>query len=227
MNTKRVLATLGVVVVLLATGGAEETRVFAAPSREDGGEPVVERPLEVGRFTAIELRGAWKLQFTPASEYRVVLAGDPEIIEAAKVSTDGDRLGIHLEEYSVQDRSLRIVIAAPTLTALTVAGAVDGRIVGLDAAQLAVVTQGASNLVFEDSTIGDLMLNTEGAANIDLDASSVTNAVLDLAGASQLKINLNGGSLTGRVRGVGNIRYTGDAGNVDLDTAAAVKISRK
>ena len=181
----------------------------------------------MGRVAAIELRGAWKLQFTPASEYRVVLAGDPEIIEAAKVSTDGDRLGIHLEEYSVQDRSLRIVIAAPTLTALTVAGAVDGRIVGLDAAQLAVVTQGASNLVFEDSTIGDLMLNTEGAANIDLDASSVTNAVLDLAGASQLKINLNGGSLTGRVRGVGNIRYTGDADNVDLDTAAAVKISRK
>ena len=71
------------------------------------------------------------------------------------------------------------------------------------------------------------MLKTEGAANIDLDASSVTNAVLDMAGASQLKINLNGGSLTGRVRGVGNIRYTGDAGSVALDTVALVKISRK
>ena len=201
--------------------------MFAAPTREDGGGPVVERPLEVGRFAAIELRGAWKLRFTRASEYRVVLAGDPEIVEAARVSTDGDRLGIHLEKYSKQDRSLRITIAAPTLTALTVAGAVDGRIVELDAAQLAVVTEGASHLVFEDSTIGDLMLKTKGAANIDLDASSVTNAVLDMAGASQLKINLNGGSLTGRVRGVGNIRYSGDAGSVDLDTVASVRISRK
>ena len=43
----------------------------------------------------------------------------------------------------------------------------------------------------------------------------------------QLKISLNGGSLTGRVRGVGNIRYTGEVRSVDFDTAALVKVSRK
>lgn len=72
-----------------------------------------------------------------------------------------------------------------------------------------------------------MKLETEGAANVNLDASSVDNAVLDMAGVSQLKINLNGGSLSGRVRGVGNIRYTGAAGSVDLDTVALVKVSRK
>ena len=113
----------------------------------------MERPLEVGRFADLELRGAWKLQLT-------------------------------------------------------------------------VVTKGASNLVFEDSTIGNLMLETEGAANVNRDASLVENTVLEMAGASQLKINLNGGSLTGRVRGVGNIRYTGAASCVDLDTVALVNVSR-
>ncbi len=48
-----------------------------------------------------------------------------------------------------------------------------------------------------------------------------------MAGTSQIRINLNGGSLTGRVRGVGNIRYTGDAGHVDLDTWGLVNIARK
>ena len=134
---------------------------------------------------------------------------------------------MNTSRFSREDRSVRIVITAPTLAALTVAGAVDGRIVGLAAAQLTVVTKGASNLVFEDSTIGDLKLETEGAANVNLDAASVDNAVLDMAGVSQLKINLNGGSLSGRVRGVGNIRYTGAAGSVDLDTVALVKVSRK
>ena len=227
MRTNRTLATLGVVVVLLIAAGMAGMRVFAAPSREDGGGPVVKRPLDVGRFTSIELRGAWKLQFTRASQYRVVLAGDPEFIDATEVSTDGDRLGIYLEQHSDEDRGMRITIAAPTLTALTVAGAVDGRIVELDADQVAVVTKGASNLVFVDSTIGDLALTTEGATNINLEASSVTNAVLDMAGASQLKINLSGGSLTGRVRGAGNIRYSGDADAVGLDTAGLVKVSRK
>lgn len=61
---------------------------------------------------------------------------------------------MNTSRFSREDRSVRIVITAPTLAALTVAGAVDGRIVGLAAAQLTVVTKGASNLVFEDCTIG-------------------------------------------------------------------------
>ena len=226
MNVNRMPATAAVVLGLLIVGSVAGVPVFAAAASEDGG-PVVARQLEVGGFAEIKLRGAWKLQFTQASEYRVVLTGNQETVAAAEVSTDGDRLAIHLDDYSEEDRSLRIVITAPTLAALTVAGAVDGRIVGLEAAQLTVVTKGASNLVFVGSTVGDLVLETEGAANVDLEASLVANAVLDMAGSSQLKINLNGGSLTGRVRGVGNIRYTGDVGSVDLDTVALVKVSRK
>ena len=225
MNVKRMPATAGVVLGLLIVGSVAGIPVFAAAASEDGG-PIETRQLQVGGFAEIKLRGAWKLQFTQASEYSVVLTGSQEAVAAVEVSSDGDRLAIHLDGSSEDDRSPRIVIAAPTLAALSVAGAVDGRIVGLDAAQLTVVTRGASNLVFEDSTVGELVLETEGAANVNLEASLVENAVLDMAGASQLKINLNGGSLTGRVRGVGNIRYTGDASSVELDTVALVKVSR-
>ncbi len=230
-NTNRILATLGVVLVLLTVGALVAIRVFAAPGREhrEGGPAAdaAERQLAVERFTGVELHGGWKLQFTRASEYSAVLMGDRETVDAAEVSTAGDRLSIHLNGRIRDDRSVRIIITAPTISALTLAGAVDGRIAGLEATQLTVVTAGASKLVFKDSTIGDLMLETAGAANIDLGASLVENAVLDMAGASQLTINLNGGSLTGRVRGVGNVSYTGDASTVDLDTAALVKVGRK
>lgn len=225
MNVKRMRATAGVVLGLLIVGTVAGIPVFAAAASEDGG-PVVTRQLQVGGFAELKLRGAWKLQFTQASAYSVLLTGNQETVAAAEVLSDGDRLAIHLDDFAEEDRSLRIVITAPTLAALSVAGAVDGRIVGLDAPQLTVVTRGASNLVFEDSTVGELVLETAGAANVNLEASLVENAVLDMAGASQLKINLNGGSLTGRVRGVGNIRYTGDASSVELDTVALVKVSR-
>ena len=102
----------------------------------------------------------------------------------------------------------------------------DGRIVVLEAAQVTVVLRGASNLVFEDSTFGKAGAGDPGAANVNLEASLVENAVLDMAGASQLKINLNGGSLTGRVRGVDKIRYTGAASSVDLDMVALVTVNR-
>ena len=225
MNVNRMLATAGVVLGLLVVGSVAGIPVFAAAASEGGG-PVVTRQLQVSGFAELKLRGAWKLQFTQASEYSAVLTGNQETVAAAEVLSDGDRLAINLDEFSEEDRSLRISITAPTLAALTVAGAVDGRLVGLEAAQLTVVTKGASNLVFEDSTVGVLVLETEGAANVNLEASLVANAVLDMAGASQLKINLNGGSLTGRVRGVGNIRYTGDPSSVELDTVALVKVSR-
>ena len=55
----------------------------------------------------------------------------------------------------------------------------------------------------------------------------VENGVLDMSGASQLVINMNGGSLTGRVEGVGNVRYSGDVSSVDVDTDAIVRIRRR
>ena len=63
----------------------------------------------------------------------------------------------------------------------------------------------------------------DGWSSGDLGASEVGSAVLDMDGASQLMINMNGGTLTGRVRGVGNIRYRGDVSTVDLDTVALVR----
>ena len=95
MNTNRILATLGVVLVLLAAGVVVAIRVFAAPAQEDGG-PVVELELDVERFAGIELHGSWELQFTPADEYSAVLTGEPELVDSAEVSTDADRLIIRL-----------------------------------------------------------------------------------------------------------------------------------
>ena len=81
--------------------------------------------------------------------------------------------------------------------------------------------------MFEDSTVGELVLETAGGRQRQPGGVPGSKRGARMAGASQLKINLNGGSLTGRVRGVGNIRYTGAASSVELDTVAQVKVSRR
>ena len=225
MNTNRILATSGIVLVLLTAGIVVVIRVASA--REVSGGPEVGRHIEVERFAAIELGGGWDLQFMHASDYSAVLIGDQELVDTAEVSTAGDLLSIHLKGDVDGDRTVRIMITAPAIEALTLAGAVNGTIVGLDAAELTVLSDGATNLVFEDSIIGDLTLQTAGAANIDLGDSLVENGVLDMSGASQLLINMNGGSLTGRVEGVGNVRYCGDVSSVDVDTDGIVRIRRR
>ena len=96
MNVQRMPATAGVVLGLLITGSLAGIPVFAAAASEEGG-PVVTRQLQVGGFAELKLRGAWKLQFTQASEYSVVLTGNQETVAAAEVVSDGDRLAIHLD----------------------------------------------------------------------------------------------------------------------------------
>ncbi len=91
----------------------------AAPAREDGGT-VVERELDVERFAGIELLGGWELQFTRGNEYSAVLTGDQGLVDTAEVSTAGDRLSIHLKGNIEEDRTVRIIINAPSIEALAV-----------------------------------------------------------------------------------------------------------
>ncbi len=229
MYTNRILATSGVVLVLLTAGAVVAIRVFVAPAQENGenGDGLeFDRQIEVERFTAVELSGGWELHLTHATEYSAVLIGDQDLVDTAEVSTAGDRLSIFFRDVD-EDRTARIMITAPAIETLSLAGAVNGTIAGLDAAELTVLSEGATNLVFEDSTIGDLTLQTAGAANIDLGESLVENAVLDLAGANQLRLTMNGGSLTGRVEGVGNVRYSGETSSVNVDTEGIVRIRRR
>ncbi|MCY4372615.1 MAG: DUF2807 domain-containing protein [Spirochaetaceae bacterium] len=226
------MATSGIVLVLLTAGVVVAIRVFAAPAREDGDglefdrQIEGDRQIEIERFTAIALSGGWELHLTHAAEYSAVLIGDQDLVDTAEVSTAGDRLSIYFTDAD-EDRTARIMITAPAIETLSLAGVVNATVVGLDAAELTVRLDGATNLVFEDSTIGDLTLQTAGAGNIDLEESLVENAVLAMAGANQLRITMNGGSLTGRVEGVGNVRYSGETSSVNVDTEGIVRLRRR
>ena len=118
MNTNRILATSGIVLVLLTAGIVVVIRV--APAWEGSGGPDVDRHIEVERFAAIELGGGWDLQFTHASDYSAVLIGDQGLVDTAEVSTAGDRLSIHLKGNIEEDRTVRIIINAPSIEALAV-----------------------------------------------------------------------------------------------------------
>ena len=226
--SNRILTIFVVVLALLTAGIVVWARTIAPPlSRLDASGPDVERQLEVGQFSAVQLRGAWEVELTRAPEYRAVLVGPRGVVEAAEVSTAGGRLVILLSGAVDIGRAPRVIITAPTVAELSLAGAIDGRVVGLDAARLKVAATGAAELTFEQSTIGDLVLETSGAVDLDLADSLVENAALDLSGATELSITMNGGSLTGRVRGAGEIRYAGEVHSVDLDTSPAVDVRRR
>ena len=216
MYTNRILASSGVVLILLTAGVAVAIRVFSAPAGEDGDGLEFDRQIEgdrqidVERFTAIELSGGWELHLTHAAEYSAVLIGDQDLVDTAEVSTDGDRLSVIFRDVD-EDRTARIMITAPAIETLSLAGVVNGTVVGLDATELTVRLDGASNLVFEDSTIGDLTLQTAGAANVDLGRVAGRERRAR-PGGRQPAPDHHGRRIADRTsfEGVGNVRYSGE-----------------
>ena len=133
------------ILALLTVGIVVRARSIAAPVTPfDASGPDVERQLEVGQFSAVQLRGAWEVELTRAPEYRAVLVGPQGVVEAAEVSTAGGRLVIRLSGAVDIGRAPRVIITAPTVAEVSVAGAIDGRVVGLDAARLKVAATGAA-----------------------------------------------------------------------------------
>ena len=93
------------------------------------------------------------------------------------------------------------------LASVRFAGTADAREDGIETDALVVEVLGAAELRVDESTIGELTLLSSGAAEIDFSGSLVSDAHLDMAGASELDITMNGGVLSGRARGAGDVTY--------------------
>ncbi len=111
------------------------------------------------------------------------------------------------EFTSISTAEARITV--PDLKRMEVRGAANVSIGELDLSSFAVAIDGAANVSAVDATIDSLDLVVNGAANIDLSKASVTDAQVSLDGASNLEIAMDGGTLSGVLRGLGNVTYTG------------------
>ena len=106
---------------------------------------------------------------------------------------------------------LTATVTMPDLSALAIAGGADVQIRGIEADRFELSVDGAASVRASESRFGELHVTVQGATNIDFRDSLTVNAHVELDGASNLSIRMDGGSLTGTLRGVGNVSWTGTA----------------
>ncbi len=239
----RVLATVGIVVIAgtlifagytMVTGAVSRIGIFTRPSRvsvrserTDGGSMLPLVIGELGEFTSIAATGSWKVTIVRGDHSVQVYAAE-RAADQVRVSQSDGTLSLDLAPGTISlSDGLEAEISTPDLSRIDVRGGANVRIVGFDLESLALRIDGAASVAATDGTIGSLDLVVNGAANVDLSDSPVVDALVALDGASNLTIAMAGGELSGALRGVGNVTYTGDVSSESIRVEGLGRVRRR
>jgi len=98
---------------------------------------------------------------------------------------------------------------------------------GLSLDRLRVTVDGAASIRGVDMEIEELEVDVEGAGNVDFRRARVVNARVQADGASNVTMTMDGGRLTGVLRGVGNVSYGGEVSEESIRVEGWGKVRKR
>jgi hypothetical protein len=143
----------------------------------------------VGEFQSIEFRGAGHLVVTAGQPAAVAVTASPARLPAVVTQV---RKGVLVVEqtgafWHAGDANVTVDVHVPQLAGLTVTGAADATLSGLNGGQTILVLTGASRLTARGS-VDQLVTRVEGAARADLSQLVARQVVLTVNGAAQVAL---------------------------------------
>lgn len=178
-------------------------------------------------FTGIYTAGGWTVNVSAGEVHSVRVDGSEKALEQVEVFQRGDTLHLELKSgiRSVTGK-LTATVVVPDLERLEADGGVSINLTGFNLDSLEVEVDGAASLTARDGSIGDLSLDSAGAASFDFSRIKVKNAEVEMDGASDLDIWMDGGDLTGVLRGVGNVSFSGDVADESIRVEGLGRVRR-
>jgi len=239
MESNRRTVLISIVGIVAAIGlmvgvGFGLARRLGHPVRQVE-QPSAERSLEGGslsydldNFSQIVVLGGWSVSISQGSDYSVGVSASESALDAVEVSTRGDSLLLDLTSgIKSVTGNLAANIVLPDLKRLETSGGVKIDIRGFDLDSLEISAEGAANISAHNGRISDLQLKSQGAGTFDFTDVKVGSANIDMDGASNLEITMDGGDLTGALRGLGNVSYGGTVANESVRVDGLGRVHRK
>jgi hypothetical protein len=187
---------------------AGATLALAGCVERDTG-PVTTESRPVDTFTAIDFRGAAKVDVQVGPAPSLGITATPKTLAALKSRVEGGKLFLESGTgfWHSQPGKLEIRITVPELHAMSVSGAGDIEVAGLAGASLNLTLNGAADFN-ATGRIGMLTVAMNGAGDMDLSRLEATDATVVVNGAGSMDVNATG-TLVATVNGVGSIDYYG------------------
>jgi hypothetical protein len=179
--------------------------------------PVSSEQRNVDDFHSIDLRGAADVNVSVGASRSVTLTASTEALRDITTNVQNGVLIVNTKSGGWKlfgpRRKIEVHLALPILNALTVNGAGNVKIEGIQGSAVALVLQGAGNVEASGSTSA-LNARLNGAGNMDLARLRAGDATVAVNGAGNLELYVSG-SLQASVNGVGAITYIGNPRTVE------------
>lgn len=215
------ILALTAVVVLIATG--------CNINCVKGTGPVVERNMEVGTFTGIEVGGSIRVNIEKGPEQKITVSAQPELIDLLNTEVKGNVWNIRTSKCWSSDAEFTVHIITPSqLSSINVHGSSDvstDDVFGTGRTELSTGGSGSISVSGINEKKLELSISGSGAITIrgtcsELNASLSGSGDLDgkelTANEAELKVSGSGNAtitaiskLKAKVSGSGEVRYGG------------------
>ena len=184
--------------------------------------------VDLSGFDSIRAEGGWSITITHAEEFSVDVTASEKALGQVDVFQRGQTLHLELDS-GIQSitGNLKATVALPDIERIETAGGVSVDISGFDLDSLEIDVEGAANIAARDGSIADLEIESDGAATFNFAGVQVRDANVDMDGASNLNILMSGGELTGVLRGLGDVTYSGEVSDESIRVDGLGRIRRQ
>lgn len=149
----------------------------------EGRTPVM-REFGLENFSRLRVGGVFAVTVTPATDYKVQVFADKDLIEGVLAHVQGDTLVLAYDGNFTSAHVLRAEISCPGLVGIEAAGASSVTVGDIAGAALKVKAQGSSRVVLAGS-VGELSLTVDGAARVKAKRLTAVAVKAVLRGAGQ------------------------------------------
>lgn len=164
---------------------------------------------QLAPFTAVTLSVPASIHITVGADQRVEVEGDRAVLDHIKLAVDDGTLEIRAKDHLRirKNHDLKVAISVPALSAFTVNGAAEGKILGLTDGDFTLLVNGAADLDLEGSC-DSFALTINGAGDVDASGLRCRRATATINGAGDAEVHARE-EITAAINGAGNIRIHG------------------
>lgn len=172
-------------------------------------EAIGTREINMSDLAAIDIHGNWQVTLIHGPTPVANVEGAQDLLDTLSVHRRGEFMTLHMPKQNSDKRKLTLSATLPELNRLHAQGVAEIRLTGFNSEHLSIQMQGVSKIVGRRGRINALNLRSEGVSRMDLRDLPIRQADLDCEGVFNIDLSMAGGELSGRVNGVGKVRYGG------------------
>ncbi len=178
---------------------------------------------QVSNFSRVEADGAFTISWTPGPA-KLTITTDDNLFDYIRTNLDEDRLRIEWLKPLRGTRGIKVEISSPSLTHVTLNGAVHLNATNLSGEEFYLDANGATKAVLTGN-VNAMSGEMNGASKLDADGLTTRAMELSISGAGKADVNV-AEALKVSISGAGKVRYTGNP-KVSRDISGAGSVSRK